>query len=339
MHDCIDNSTYTFSKNKLQNMYQKRKEFPLEFSPMILDSTDSKRILEEATSSFEKIESDESPRISSKLNSSRSNHKPNSPTFDKKIHKNPKNLSLFIDNPHIPTKDNKETDIIINQSSHMFGEEENFEENDIIDDEDDGSELSYIDLNFENSKMCRQLIKTLYNTSQYNSNINKIIEDFNIDVELIREKSPAIKTNQDNHAPQVSKMNPLFDFDNDVQIPEEFDKFTNLICFLSIPRIVYLNGDLNVFFISPCGKNNNNEFMIICNKAETGLPVLRIKIKELTQCSRKTTKGFVLQYIHSKSYTKVNIDIITREEEECEKCVEGITLLIKNRNWFNALSL
>lgn len=332
MHDYVDNSTYTFSKNKLQNINQKKKEIPVEFSPMVLDSTDSKKIMEEISSSFEKIDSDESPQISSKLSSSRSVRKQNSPTFDKKMKKNPKNLSLLIDNPH--TKDNKETDIIINQSSHMFGDEENFEDDDI-----DDNEISYIDLAFENSKMCRQLIKTLYNTNQYKSNINKIIEDFNIDVELIREKSPAVKTNQDNQIPQISKINPLLDFDNDVQIPEEFDKFTNLICFLSIPRIVYLGGDLNVFFISPCGKNYNNEFIIICNKAETGLPVFRIKIKEITQCLRKNTKGFVLQYIHSKTYTKVNIDIITREEDECEKCVEGINLLIKNKNLFNTLSL
>ena len=113
----------------------------------------------------------------------------------------------------------------------MFGEDDSATE-EIIDD-DYSSDLSIVDTNFENSKMCRQLIKALYNTNQYNQNINQIIEDFQIDVELIREKSQ-IENAANKESMHKPHYNPLYDFDNDVQIPDDFDTNTNTACATSV---------------------------------------------------------------------------------------------------------
>ena len=321
----IDNALYTFNKNQLQSMSAKRDSTPPVInSPMLLEGSASKKILEEDSSSFDKIDSDDSPNISSRI-SSKKTLNITSPTFDKNIPPNSlfqkKKVNFFID---ISPKSQKDTETIINQSSHMFGEDDSATE-EIIDD-DYSSDLSIVDTNFENSKMCRQLIKALYNTNQYNQNINQIIEDFQIDVELIREKSQ-IENAANKESMHKPHYNPLYDFDNDVQIPDDFDTNTNLLCFVTIPRIVYMEGELFIIYVTP-DKIFQNEFEIVFKKAETGIQKMKIRVKDLTMCVQKTERSFMIQFIHSKHYTKVNLEIILKIEDECDKMVRGLNLIM-----------
>ena len=55
---------------------------------------------------------------------------------------------------------------------------------------------------------------------------------------------------------------------------------------------------------------------------------MKIRVKDLTMCVKKTERSFIIQYIHNKHYTKVNLEIILKYEDECDKMVHGLTLIM-----------
>ena len=335
-------SKYTFDKNKIENRLQNmKKKEEINISPITLEGKKN------------------SPKMKG-LNSFNLNSN-KSPTFD--INSNEQNDFSSNENNNSENEKNNNTEEEEEENNEDENEENNNEEDEEEEEEEEEnfSENSnniskdVINKNYENEnkRMIVEYIKVLFSLENNNKSIKELIDEFIPNrkqgklFSLRKISSDYNSNNNDNNMNNIinnendnnynvnnsnnneEKQNKiLFDFDNDIQTLPELDYETELICNISIPKIVCLKDKLYLMYITP---NLKNDYNIFLKQLENEKIYFNFFVSNLTTCFRKNNKTFTIQLIHEKNFTKLSYDIITKNEEDCENYVNGINYLIRNR--------
>ena len=200
-------------------------------------------------------------------------------------------------------------------------------------------EFSSVNFESENKRMTLEYIKILGLENQLFSkvNIKEICEENNISDDFILngneyyenlKKEIEIKKNNEK---KILK----FDFDmyfinlNNINL----DKNMELICFISIPRIICMSNKLYLFQITP-NINFIESFLIFKYPEKLEKIIYKFSIKFLKCCFRKDKNTFCLQIVQDKTFNIITYEIITKLELECENYVNGLNVLIRNYNNF-----
>ena len=198
-------------------------------------------------------------------------------------------------------------------------------------------EFSSVNFESENKRMTLEYIKILGLENQLFSkvNIKEICEENNISDDFILngneyyenlKKEIEIKKNNE-------KKFLKFDFDMDfINLNNiNLDKNMELICFISIPRIICMSNKLYLFQITP-NINFIESFLIFKFPEKLEKIIYKFSIKFLKCCFRKNKNTFSIQIVNEKTFNILTYDIITKLELECENYVNGINILIRNYN-------
>ena len=200
-------------------------------------------------------------------------------------------------------------------------------------------EFSSVNFESENKRMTLEYIKILGLENQLFSkvNIKEICEENNISDDFILngneyyenlKKEIEIKKNNE-------KKFLKFDFDMDfINLNNiNLDKNMELICFISIPRIICMSNKLYLFQITP-NINFIESFLIFKFPEKLEKIIYKFSIKFLKCCFRKDKNTFCLQIVQDKTFNIITYEIITKLELECENYVNGLNVLIRNYNNF-----
>ena len=200
-------------------------------------------------------------------------------------------------------------------------------------------EFSSVNFESENKRMTLEYIKILGLENQLFSkvNIKEICEENNISDDFILngneyyenlKKEIEIKKNNE-------KKFLKFDFDMDfINLNNiNLDKNMELICFISIPRIICMSNKLYLFQITP-NINFIESFLIFKYPEKLEKIIYKFSIKFLKCCFRKDKNTFCLQIVQDKTFNIITYEIITKLELECENYVNGLNVLIRNYNNF-----
>ena len=347
----LEPSTYTFDKNKIQSILKNmKKNEPINISPIVLDNNSNNSQDNKGLNSF---------NLNSNKNQTEQNdYSSNNNYVTESYITNKKNN---YSNLNSKSKSDIENESNINSNNNSNEEEEEDEEGEYENDEESNEETEennkeYKNKNFENEnkRMTIEYIKILSSLSDNDKSIKELMEEYNIINTKNIKTSTIIKSNNNiinlddnntnnntiNNNSNINKINNnndnfteekdkiIFDFDNDIQNMIELDYETELICNVSIPKIVCMNNKLYLMYITP---NLNNDCNIYMRQLENKNNVYFFLISNLTTCFRKNNNTFTLQYIQNKTFQKISLDIITKTEEDCEKYVNGINYLIRNR--------
>ena len=261
---------------------------------------------------------------------------------------NNKNQNMLInDIIHENESDNNEENEDNNKEEEEESEEQINSEDDDLEEKissehskQEPNEISNVNFELENKRMTLEYIKVLGLENKLYSkvNIKEICEENNISTDFIldgneyyEKLNKIIEMNKNNNEKKIEK----FDFDMDFIYLNKInmDKNLELICFISIPRIICMNEKLYLFQITP-NMNYIESFFIFKLPEKLEKIIFKFSIKYLKCCFRKDKNTFTLQIIQNKTYNKLTYDIITKIEIECEKYVNGINLLIRNYNNF-----
>jgi len=261
---------------------------------------------------------------------------------------NNKNQNMLInDIIHENESDNNEENEDNNKEEEEESEEQINSEDDDLEEKissehskQEPNEISNVNFELENKRMTLEYIKVLGLENKLYSkvNIKEICEENNISTDFIldgneyyEKLNKIIEMNKNNNEKKIEK----FDFDMDFIYLNKInmDKNLELICFISIPRIICMNEKLYLFQITP-NMNYIESFFIFKLPEKLEKIIFKFSIKYLKCCFRKDKNTFTLQIIQNKTYNKLTYDIITKLEIECEKYVNGINLLIRNYNNF-----
>ena len=200
-------------------------------------------------------------------------------------------------------------------------------------------EFSSVNFESENKRMTLEYIKILGLENQLFSkvNIKEICEENNISDDFILngneyyenlKKEIEIKKNNEK---KILKFDFDMDFINLNNI--NLDKNMELICFISIPRIICMSNKLYLFQITP-NINFIESFLIFKYPEKLEKIIYKFSIKFLKCCFRKDKNTFCLQIVQDKTFNIITYEIITKLELECENYVNGLNVLIRNYNNF-----
>ena len=200
-------------------------------------------------------------------------------------------------------------------------------------------EFSSVNFESENKRMTLEYIKILGLENQLFSkvNIKEICEENNISDDFILngneyyenlKKEIEIKKNNEK---KILKFDFDMDFINLNNI--NLDKNMELICFISIPRIICMSNKLYLFQITP-NINFIESFLIFKFPEKLEKIIYKFSIKFLKCCFRKDKNTFCLQIVQDKTFNIITYEIITKLELECENYVNGLNVLIRNYNNF-----
>ena len=261
---------------------------------------------------------------------------------------NNKNQNMLInDIIHENESDNNEENEDNNKEEEEESEEQINSEDDDLEEKissehskQEPNEISNVNFELENKRMTLEYIKVLGLENKLYSkvNIKEICEENNISTDFIldgneyyEKLNKIIEMNKNNNEKKIEK----FDFDMDFIYLNKInmDKNLELICFISIPRIICMNEKLYLFQITP-NMNYIESFFIFKLPEKLEKIIFKFSIKYLKCCFRKDKNTFTLQIIQNKTFNKLTYDIITKFDIECEKYVNGINLLIRNYNNF-----
>ena len=347
----LEPSTYTFDKNKIQSILKKKKKKePINISPIVLENNNNISQENKGLNSFHL----NSIKNQTEQNDYSSN---NNYVTDSYITNKKNDYSNLNSNSNSKSKSKSESENESNNNSNNEEEEEEEENenNEESDEETEENNKEYKNKNFENDnkRMTIEYIKILSLLPENNKSIKELMEEYNIINRKNTKTSTIIKsnnniinldnnnsnnnTNNNNSNNIINNNNTIFteekdkiifDFDNDIQNMIELDYETELICNVSIPKIVCMNDKLYLMYITP---NLNNDCNIYMRQLENKNNIYNFFISNLTTCFRKNNNTFSIQYIHNKTFTKISLNIITKTEDDCEKYVNGINYLIRNR--------
>ena len=350
----LEPSKYTFDKNKIQSILKNmKKKEPINISPIVLENNNNISQENKGLNSFHL----NSIKNQTEQNDYSSN---NNYVTDSYITNKKNDYSNLNSNSNSKSKSKSKSESENESNNNSNNEEEEEEEenenNEESDEETEENNKEYKNKNFENDnkRMTIEYIKILSLLPENNKSIKELMEEYNIINRKNTKTSTIIKSNNNiinldnnnsnnNTINNNSNMNSLnnnnnnftegkdkiiFDFDNDIQNMIELDYETELICNVSIPKIVCMNDKLYLMYLTP---NLNNDCNIYMRQLENKNNIYNFFISNLTTCFRKNNNTFTMQYIQNKTFKKISLDIITKTEDDCEKYVNGINYLIRNR--------
>ena len=198
-------------------------------------------------------------------------------------------------------------------------------------------EFSSVNFESENKRMTLEYIKILgLETKLFSKvNIENICEENNISKDFILNGNEYYENLKKNIEINKKNENKIikFDFDMDFILLNNInlDKNMELICFISIPRIICMNNKLYLFQITP-NINFIESFLIFKFPEKLEKIIYKFSIKFLKCCFRKNKNTFSIQIVNEKTFNILTYDIITKLELECENYVNGINILIRNYN-------
>ena len=323
----LEPSKYTFDKNKIQSILKNmKKKEPINISPIVLENNNNISQENKGLNSFHL----NSIKNQTEQNdySSNNNYVTDSYITNKKNDYSNLNSNS---NSKSKSKSKSESENESNNNSNNEEEEEEEEENENNEESDEETEEN------NNNKSIKELMEEYNIINRKNSKTSTIIKPNNNIINLdnnnsnnntINNNSNMNSLNNNNNNFTEGKDKIIFDFDNDIQNMIELDYETELICNVSIPKIVCMNDKLYLMYLTP---NLNNDCNIYMRQLENKNNIYNFFISNLTTCFRKNNNTFTMQYIQNKTFKKISLDIITKTEDDCEKYVNGINYLIRNR--------
>lgn len=323
-----DNSLYTFDKNQIKKIQKKRNEVPIINSPMIL-----------CTESPDKF------KLNSQLEETSSIHESNEQSSNEKRNNNEILKITKINTPPIMTGKNKPN---LSESSKGNKEQQSENENNVsIIPKLQSINASSLESSYEqfpeseemlnaitdpvrrkeNRRMSQEFLKAIYFIDHSHEEMNKILEEYNLSDSVLISQNSKNNLKDDTYVEEICidvegcNTEEKFDFDNDVPNEEEQTEQMKMICYLSVPRVVYMKKQLCLMFITP----KDNDFIFTFQNVSSMQKVFTVLLSSVKGCFRKTNNTFSLHFIQS-NFAKGSIDITTKFEEECEKYVLAINI-------------
>ena len=209
------------------------------------------------------------------------------------------------------------------------------EEENSFDSSNDNSQYSstnsspqFISDSKENQRMIIEMLKAFSNSSTHKGSIETIKKEYNIDLKIDIISIQSEEESEDNEKEKQPVFHTDYCFDLDEIIFS--DIFIERLCFLTIPRIVYIQNEIFLLLLSPSrnkGKAQISEKYMLVFKSCSSTLSNYISINCIISCFSIGERSFCIQFFSNRTKLLNSYNISTNSEKECINYVKGINFL------------
>lgn len=178
----------------------------------------------------------------------------------------------------------------------------------------------------ENQRMITEMIKVFSNSSTYKGCIEAIKKEYNIDSNLKNDVTSTPSEEDLEDTEKAFHIDYCFDLDEIIFS----DIFIERLCFLTIPRIVYIQNEMFLLFLSPSSNKDKaqvtEKYRLVFKSCFSNLSNY-ISINCIISCLSIGERRFYIQYFSSRTKLLDSYNISTNSEKDCINYVKGINFL------------